>query len=68
MDVNRIALEAARAFDEGDCRAVKQLFEQLVGQGVPEQEVRDAFRAEGAGIELLPANGHYYGMLSAVKG
>lgn len=67
-DIGRIALQAARAYDNGDCAEVRRLFDQLLDSGVPEHEAREAFRAEGADPELLPAQKHCYGMLSAVKG
>ena len=68
-DISMTALQAARAYEEGDCRTVRRLYSELISSGVPAKQVQQAFREQGAGLELLPRGAdRSFGMLSEVMG
>jgi len=59
-DINRIAIEAARAYDVGNCERVRSLYDSLAADGVPTDEIEAAFYEEGAIIANLPSTGNWH--------
>lgn len=67
FDITATAVAAARAYDNGDIRQVRNLYQSLVSRGAPTEQVSRVFAEQGASLELLPTGDKCLGMLSATK-